>query len=322
MNGTAQHAFEFSYIELGLVALVGAGAIFFLVYWIGLKLSWRRLTPVDQAEIVYNLSLRKERRTLSERIYGYMRRYTGVEGAGNVLAAAWLLAFTTALAVSLAFRFAPIAALFTAVTGSLVVMAVAARMITGRRVVAFERQLMNAMKLLANQLESGAGLRKAIEKVVTVVEDPLQREWVSLLQQLSAGTTLVEGMQDLYERYPSPGMRLFVAALEADAASPGGRLAPVLRSISEGLEKEFELRAEANAELAQSRYEFYGIIAGLTGVGFIIYRMGGETTRDAFNSPLAWVVLGVLGFWALVGVWRMNRLFAEAGGQRRRKVEE
>lgn len=295
-----------------LGAMLAGGAVAFAVYWLGIHIAFRRMNPVDQAALIRQIAMKTDRGSAKKRFTNFIRSFTGYKGAANVLTYGWILAFAITVTGALALGRDLISSIYMAVPASGVVVAMMARRGTRRQKIKFERQLMSAMPLIASQLEGGGGLKRSFERVVEVVEDPLKSEFVLLLNQVEAGASIVDAVKDLHERYPTPAMRLFEAAMEADANSPGGKLAPVLRAIAEGLERTFELRAEAEAEIAQSRYQFYGIVAGLAGIAFVMYNMGAEQTKAAFTSPLGMLIIIPVLANAVWGVLRVQKLFRQA----------
>lgn len=296
-------------------ALVAGGAVFFAAYWLAVNIQFRRMNPVDRAELIRRISMKTDRGSLKQQGVGIIRAFVGYRGSNSVLAFGWLISFAASYAIGLAANWGLVRALFLAIPVSLLGLTIIVRRSARRMRIQFERQLMTAMPLISGQLESGAGKKRALERVVEVIEDPLRSEISQMLSKMEAGSTLLAASQELLARYPIPAMKLFVAAIEADENSSGGELAPILRAIAEGLERSFELRAEAQAEIAQSRYQFYGIVTGLAAIAFIMYNMGGPETKAAFASPIGLIVMIPILANAVWGVVRIQKLFnqAEAG---------
>lgn len=293
-------------------ALVCGGAIFYFAYWAGINISFRRMNPVDRAELIRRISMKTDRGSLRDRGVGVIRAFVGFRGSTQVLAYSWALAFAGTYTLALALRWGYLGALALAIPASMLVLIMMVRRSAKTQRTRFERQLMTAMPLVAGQLEAGAGIKRALERVVEVIEDPLRGEIAVVLNKVEAGLSIVEAIRELEEKYPIAAMRLFVAALEANADSGGGQLAPVLRAISEGLERAFELRAEAQAEISQSKYQFYGILAGLGLITFLMYNMGGAETKQAYTSFLGLVVMIPILLNALWGVLRVRKFFNQA----------
>lgn len=172
----------------------------------------------------------------------------------------------------------------------------------------FQMQLMQALGLIATQIEAGDGAKRAIEKTVGLVEEPLRGEFTNSLNSLIGTASLVTALKELQERYPSRAMRLFVAALEIDDRV-GAKLAPALRQAQTSLEKDFELAAEANAEVSQARGEFFGITAV---IGFIVVSLVGGSqgiTREAYSSTIGMIILGICGVNYVWGILRTLKIF-------------
>lgn len=178
----------------------------------------------------------------------------------------------------------------------------------------FQVQLMQALGLIATQIESGDGAKRAIEKTVGLVEDPLRSEMMNSLDSIiGSSRTVVDAFKDLSDRYPSRAMNLFVTALEIDERM-GAKLGPALRQAQTALEREFELTAEANAEISQAKSEFYGIasIAGFIVVWLVATAEG--ISRDAYSSPIGMIAIGVVAANYALGIFRTFRVFRSTEG--------
>ena len=101
-------------------------------------------------------------------------------------------------------------------------------------------------------------------------------------------------------------MTLFVTALRV-GEQRGGAIAPAIEMSAATIREDFELRAEAQSEVAQERAQFYGI-AGL--IGFLAITTIGRSSpeaREAFFSPVGLIVLLIgVGNYAL-GVFLVLR---------------
>ena len=175
-----------------------------------------------------------------------------------------------------------------------------------RRQRAFQRQLVGAFDNLAAKLRAGSSPSRAFEDLAPTLPEPLRSEVLRALDAHRSSVPLSEAMEAVARRYPSRPMTLFVTALRV-GEQRGGAIAPAIEMSAATIREDFELRAEAQSEVAQERAQFYGI-AGL--IGFLAITTIGRSSpeaREAFFSPVGLIVLLIgVGNYAL-GVFLVLR---------------
>lgn len=293
-----------------LTLLVGIIA-FCVTAAIGTQIWWSRLDRATQ-DMVWRS---RQRSALpKERVVNMYQALRGAWSNDLVLYAVVLVAACCAVAAIL-LNLNMFATIGLIVGGSLGALLVAARRAAIQSIRAFEKQLLTGINLLITQLDAGHGFRRALERVATVVDDPLQKELRWVVSQLALYVPLPEAFRQLYQKYPIEAMRTLVVALDVNEASSGAKMVPILRSISASLDEEFRLRSEADSEVAQAKYEFNAIIAlvVLMWAGALVT----DVFRDAIFTPVGLFFSGVAWVNALVGIWRAQRMFAYASGNRR-----
>ena len=165
--------------------------------------------------------------------------------------------------------------------------------------------------IIAAQIEAGDSINRALDKTVLMVEDPLRREFAAALAQMVGTTTLTTALRSVAVTYPSRAMDLFLAALEIDETM-GAKLAPTLRQAQTTLERQFDLAAEATAEISQAKAEFFGITIVMALVAFGMFTSSEGIAREAYASPLGIAVLtGVVANYVF-GIVRTARIFGRA----------
>ena len=184
--------------------------------------------------------------------------------------------------------------------------------VASRRQLAFQRQLMPALGMLAAQIEAGNGAERALEQILPALEDPLGAELAAALSS-TVTMELVPALEEVARRYPSRAFTLFLAALEVDRLQ-GGALAPALREASAMLQRQFELSQEAQAEVSQAKMEFYAV-GGIVGIiAMTLLSSGDPNVRGAYFSSTGLLGIGVAAVLVLTGIWRASRILKIAKG--------
>lgn len=204
-------------------------------------------------------------------------------------------------------------------TGAVVWMA--GSVIAQKRKAAFDRQLLAVLNLVSEQLTSGGvPVNVSLQQVTAVVDEPMRSELRDALDEAAATKKLIPALRNLAARYPSRAFDLFLTALEIDEAT-GGAVAPALRQAADSLQKDFELAQEANAEIAQTRIEFVGILVIMGFIAMFMFTTSPAETRAAYATPFAMVVIGAALVNFAIGVLRATNMFRQASGQAPRKLD-
>lgn len=183
-----------------------------------------------------------------------------------------------------------------------------------RRQRAFNRQLMQALDLFAAQLKGGLSAVRAMEQVLPSLPQPLRGELAVALEQHRAARPLGDALADVQKKYPSRAMQMLVVSIRIDEER-GGKMANALEQAAENVRRDFELGAEAQAELSQEKAQFYGILSILGLFAFLTIGRADEAQRAAYfhGGGLFFLILmsANLGF----GIFRVLRTMSKARGQ-------
>lgn len=294
--------------------LVAAGAaltVWYLAQLVATVIVRRGLTPLELAAAQMEEDRRLQRRApLAERISRKLRDH-GWDGdlrlLGYLAVVLWMAA---SLLVSVVVGTGPVAVVVGGLAVGVGAFLVSTRL-RFRRKQAFDRQLLRMFTMLAAQIEAGSGPQHALEIILGGLDDPLRTEMRAVLDEAATNRDLVSATRRLAQRYPSRAMDLYLASLEM-TQEMGVPIAPALRRAAEILSGDFELIAEAKAELAQQRGEFYGVFIIICLIALMTLRGLPGGVGAVFTNPIA---LGVFGFAAgnmALGAWRASRAIRSA----------
>jgi Flp pilus assembly protein TadB len=293
-------------------ALAAGGAVYFTIEWIGALLDRRSLTYLERTALeVDAVSDRSGRPGVRGRLVAAASQ-AGWNGDLSVpLAAVTFLYLLCAAALRLAGL-----DVFAATAVALPVAAAAVRQfgrtLHTRRQRTFNHQLVQALELLAGQMEAGNGVQRSLEMLVPTMSDPLRSEFEGALEATVASKDLVEALRDIQVRYPSRALKLFIAALDIER-NTAGQLGRPVREAANLLRGEFELTAELKAETAQQKMAAWVMVLGITGIsGALLLGLD----RSAFATPLGVVALSVAAANFAFGIFRIvSMIRAIEGGE-------
>ena len=129
----------------------------------------------------------------------------------------------------------------------------AGRLFARRRLAALERQLPEAIDLMASSLRAGSTLSQAIDAIVREMDAPLSNELKRVQREVELGVPLVDALRQMAERLHTNDVLLLASAVGIQHRV-GGDLSPVLTSLSHTIRERQRIRGEIKVLTAQARY--------------------------------------------------------------------
>jgi Flp pilus assembly protein TadB len=303
-------------IILLLLGVLLAAFVYFGINYLRAASTYRASTKIQRWTATIEES--KERESRGD-LPGRIQRYLSLRGwNGNVLplvAAALLLYTFCAILLNAAGIHSVFNALASFALAWVIIVTINRRIYEKRRE-KFRRQLMQLITMMATQIQDiGTGPQRALAQLVPQLEDPLGTEMANVLAQVSATRDLVGALTELETRYPSRAFSMFIATLEMSESVGGVGIASALRRVAAILNRDFELNEEANAEVAQTRSEFYAVTAIIAFICFVLFEKSGSTNRAAYESPMGIVglIIGIGNY--IIGLFRVRKALASAKGR-------
>ncbi|MGO0121783.1 type II secretion system F family protein [Desulfothermobacter acidiphilus] len=193
-----------------------------------------------------------------------------------------LLAFFFALAgayLGFVTTGAVLAALIGALLMGYVPFLVLQRLLQGR-LLRFQRQLPDALNLMANAVRSGFGLFQAMDVVRREMPPPVSQEFGIALMENSLGMDAEEVLRRLCQRVPSEELDLAVTAIVIQR-QVGGNLGEILQSIASTVRERLRVADEVRVLTAQGRLS--ATIIGLLPVALFVFLY---LTNQDYLAPL------------------------------------
>ena len=292
-------------IHLVLVAAV-LGFVYFTVRWLQLRSGYQALSRTEQRRAEM-LKSREENAKVSRR--QKLRAEMVRTGLGDDMFPLFAIFTVCYLATAVLLSFInvpqPLGYILTfPAMGGLSWAVVKVR--AGRRRAEFNRQLQDLLNQLVAQIKAGSGAQRALGIVAPQMTEPMRGEMLQALAKADAGVDLVDCIQELAVAYPSRAMTMFLTALEIDRAE-GQAIAPALEQAADLLKRDFALQAELNAEISQTKYEFYAVAAIIIGLGLYLVLGGDEQSKEAYMSMGGLIAIAIASANMAFGIWRFTR---------------
>lgn len=121
-----------------------------------------------------------------------------------------------------------------------------------RRTQKFQRQLPEAVELIARALKAGHAFSGGLKMVADEVDDPIGTEFAKTLGEINFGVGATEALRNLSQRVDCPDLKFFVISVIIQRET-GGNLAEILENIGYLIRERFKLQGRVRALSAEGK---------------------------------------------------------------------
>ncbi|TMK20592.1 MAG: secretion system protein [Actinobacteria bacterium] len=175
-----------------------------------------------------------------------------------------------------------------------------------RRSQAFERQLPDALSLIAGSLEAGHTFLRAVEMMVEESEPPLSQEFERVLSETRLGDPLMDALDRMNMRLEIADLAWVIQALRIQQ-TVGGKLADLLTTLAEFMRQREEIRREVRVLTAEGRLS--GNILGALPLFFMLIM---QVLNPSWMTPMfhGWgpMVLAASAVSVMIGVALIRKM--------------
>lgn len=181
------------------------------------------------------------------------------------------------------------------------------RVMRKRRLREFEKQLPDALTMIAGALRAGASLNMALQSLVREQGPPLSQEFALFLREQRIGVDFSRSLQNMERRLPIQDFQMFSAALRI-AREVGGNLAEILERLSDTLRRKATMEGKIDALTSQGRMQGY-VMTGLPVLlGGLLYFLEPESMSKLFTTTYGWATLAVVVVMEITGYIFINKI--------------
>jgi tight adherence protein B len=178
-----------------------------------------------------------------------------------------------------------------------------------KRTEKFQRQLPEALDLVARALRAGHAFSGAMKMVADEMDDPIGTEFDKTLNEVNFGVGVTEALKNLAARVSCLDLKFFVVAVVIQRET-GGNLAEILENIARVIRERFKLYGRIKVLAAEGKLSAIILTALPFFVAFVLLLANPEylqiLARDSIGRVLAGVGLALMG----IGVVSMKKLIA------------
>jgi len=178
-----------------------------------------------------------------------------------------------------------------------------------RRMAKFERQLPEALELMARALKAGHAFTGGLKMVADEMDEPIGLEFDKTLAEISFGIEITGALKNLSRRVDCPDLRFFVISILIQRET-GGNLAEILANISSLIWERFKLHGRIRVLSAEGKFSAIVLIALPFLVGSLLGFLNPVYLKVLFTDPLGHLMIGFALVMMVMGILVMKKMVA------------
>lgn len=181
------------------------------------------------------------------------------------------------------------------------------RVMIKRRIKQFEKQLPDAILLLAGSLRAGASLSIALDSLIKESEPPLSQEFSLFVRERKLGVDMDTAIANMEKRLPLEDLFMCFSAIQI-SREVGGNLAEALESLSETLRRKLIMEGKINSLTAQGKLQ--GIVMSSLPLFLMaaLMKLEPQAMGMMFHSKIGWMVLAIIAVMQLLGFFAIRKI--------------
>lgn len=175
------------------------------------------------------------------------------------------------------------------------------RYIRNRRIALFEKQLPDAIDLMAGSLVAGNSLTGAFALIAQEYPPPLSNEIGLVVREQKLGLSVDQSLQNLTKRVPFNSVILTVSVIRT-AAETGGELSDALKNVASTLRSIAQAEGKIKALTSQGKMQAW--VVGLMPLFLIMVlsKMEPESMTKLWTSTEGFIALGAILIFEVLGI--------------------
>lgn len=178
-----------------------------------------------------------------------------------------------------------------------------------KRMEKFQRQLPEALDLVARALRAGQALSGALKMVADEMDDPIGDEFDKTLNEINFGVGVPEALKNLGNRVDCLDLKFFVTAVVIQRET-GGNLAEILENIARIIRERFKLHGRIRILAAEGKLSAI-ILTGLPFLtAFVLLFANPEYIKILATDPIGRGLAGLGISLMILGILSMRKMIS------------
>lgn len=175
------------------------------------------------------------------------------------------------------------------------------------RMAKFQRQLPDALELIARALKAGHAFPSGLRMVADEFGDPIGPEFSEVLEEINFGVDTDVALHALTHRVDCPDLKFFTVSVNIQRET-GGNLSEIVENIARLVRDRFKLHGKVRVLSAEGKFSAWILLALPFVVALAIYFLNPEYLTQLFTDPLGNMMLTVAAIMMGFGMILIKRL--------------
>lgn len=178
-----------------------------------------------------------------------------------------------------------------------------------RRLGEIQRQLPDALELIARSLRAGHALFVGMKMVGGEMRDPIAGEFQRGFDEISMGVSVPDSLGHMANRVELMDVKFFVTSVNIQRET-GGNLAEIIDSLGRLVRKRFELKKKIRALSAEGRISAIVLMSLPFGIALALYFINPDYLTPLVMDPMGHMMLGAAATMTILGAIVMKKMIA------------
>lgn len=176
-----------------------------------------------------------------------------------------------------------------------------------RRQAKFLHEFANALDIIIRGVKSGLPLAECLQIIASEAPEPIQGEFVALVERQKVGVPLVRAFERMYERMPLQEVNFFAIVIVIQAQT-GGNLAEALSNLSQVLRERYRFQAKVKAFSSEAKASARIIAALPLAVMLLMFITSPDYIALLWKETLGNIMLIGSAIWMILGILVMKKM--------------
>jgi tight adherence protein B len=176
-----------------------------------------------------------------------------------------------------------------------------------RRLKRFEKQLPEALGLMARSLKAGHSFPSSIQLVADEMANPIGIEFFKTFKEYNYGLDFNDVLMNLYTRNQLRDLKFFITAILIQRET-GGNLVEILEKIAYLIRERFKLVNQIKALTAEGRLSGLILILLPIVIGLMLWYLNPKYIGMLWTHPLGRMMAGLAIFFQFLGIISIRKI--------------
>jgi tight adherence protein B len=176
-----------------------------------------------------------------------------------------------------------------------------------RRMEKFQRQLPDALDLIARALKAGHAFTGGLRMVAEELGDPIGTEFEKTLNEINFGVSVPEALKSLPNRVDCPDLKFFITSVIIQRET-GGNLAEILGKIAYLIRERFKLQNRVQVLAAEGKLSAIILIAIPFVIAFALTLLNPEYIKTLVIDPIGKILVTFAFLMMIIGIFVMKKM--------------